>query len=202
MAAKKEVARIAKLQFNAGQAKPGPALAGVGINMPEFTRAFNDATRSRGDEPVPVEITVYKDKSFEFKLFTSPASYKLKQAAKIQKGSANSKTTIAATITIAQLREIAEYKLPDLNTDSVEAAMRIVAGTAKNMGIIIDGYDDIKAAKASALKAQKDEAAGKAKEVAIQEAESSLKDSKGQGIKVTTIADEKAAAKEDAEGEE
>ncbi len=79
---KADIVRVRKLQFNAGQAKPGPALAGVGINMPEFTRAFNDATRDRGNEPVPVQITVYNDKSFEFKLFTSPASYKLKQVCK------------------------------------------------------------------------------------------------------------------------
>ena len=135
----KEIVRVAKLEFNAGQAKPGPALAGLGIVMPEFTKQFNDQTKDRGSEPVPVEITIYKDKSFTFRLFTSPASYKLKQAAKIQSGSANSKTTIAATITVDQLREIAEYKLVDLNTDDVEAAMRTIAGTAKNMGIAIEG---------------------------------------------------------------
>ncbi len=111
---KADIVRVRKLQFNAGQAKPGPALAGVGINMPEFTRAFNDATRDRGNEPVPVQITVYNDKSFEFKLFTSPASYKLKQAAKIESGSSNAKTTKVATITVDQLREIAQYKLPRL----------------------------------------------------------------------------------------
>ncbi|MGY5139752.1 50S ribosomal protein L11 [Mycoplasmopsis gallinarum] len=138
---KADIVRVRKLQFPAGQAKPGPALAGVGINMPDFTRAFNDATRDRGNEPVPVEITVYKDKSFEFKLFTSPASYKLKQAAKIEKGSSNAKTTKVATISLDQLKEIAEYKLPDLNTDNIEQAMKIIAGTAKNMGITIEGYN-------------------------------------------------------------
>lgn len=114
--AKKEVVRVAKLQFNAGQAKPGPALAGLGIVMPEFTRQFNDATRDRGSEPVPVAITIYKDKSFDFKLFTSPASYKIKQLAKIESGSSNSKTTKVAKLTLEQLREIAQYKLVDLNT--------------------------------------------------------------------------------------
>ena len=78
----KEIVKKAKLQFPAGQAKPGPALAGVGINMPEFTKAFNDKTKDRGSEPVPVLITVYKDKSFDFKIFTSPASYKLTQMLK------------------------------------------------------------------------------------------------------------------------
>ncbi|MDE6708665.1 MAG: 50S ribosomal protein L11 [Oscillospiraceae bacterium] len=135
----KEIVRVAKLEFNAGQAKPGPELAGLGIVMPEFTKQFNDQTKDRGSEPVPVEITIYKDKSFTFRLFTAPAAYKLIQAAKIQKGSANSKTTIAGTITKDQLREIAEYKLVDLNTDNVEQAMKIIAGTAKNMGIVIEG---------------------------------------------------------------
>lgn len=137
----KEIVRIAKLEFNAGQAKPGPELAGLGIVMPEFTKQFNDQTKDRGSEPVPVEITIYKDKSFTFKLFTSPAAYKLKQAAKIESGSANSKT-IVATITEAQLREIAEYKLVDLNTDDVNQAMKIIAGTAKNMGIAIEGWNN------------------------------------------------------------
>ncbi|QJG66727.1 50S ribosomal protein L11 [Mycoplasma phocoenae] len=137
----KELVRIAKLQFNAGQAKPGPALAGLGIVMPEFTKQFNDATKDRGSEPVPVKIWVYKDKSFDFKIYTSPASYKLLQAANIKSGSANSKTTTVATISVDQLKEIAEYKLPDLNCDSVESAMKQVAGTAKNMGIKVEGYD-------------------------------------------------------------
>nr|WP_029512636.1 50S ribosomal protein L11 [Mycoplasmopsis iners] len=138
---KADIVRVRKLQFLAGQAKPGPALAGVGINMPDFTRAFNDATRERGNEPVPVQITVYKDKSFEFKLFTAPASYKLKQAVKAAKGSSNAKTTKIASISLDQLREIAEYKLPDLNTDNIEAAMRTIAGTAKQMGITVEGLE-------------------------------------------------------------
>ncbi|MBT1322241.1 50S ribosomal protein L11 [Mycoplasma bovis] len=152
---KADIVRVRKLQFNAGQAKPGPALAGVGINMPEFTRAFNDATRDRGNEPVPVQITVYNDKSFEFKLFTSPASYKLKQVAKIESGSSNAKTTKVATITVDQLREIAQYKLPDLNTDDVEAAMAIIAGTARNMGILIDGYEGGKVKKSTKTEGDK-----------------------------------------------
>lgn len=184
---KADIVRVRKLQFNAGQAKPGPALAGVGINMPEFTRAFNDATRDRGSEPVPVEITVYNDKSFEFKLFTSPASYKLKEAAKIKKASANSKTTIAATISVDQLRQIAEYKLPDLNTDDVETAMSIIAGTAKNMGILIEGYDNVLAAKAAAKAAQKAESIANAKEAALNADQAELIESKGKAISVETI---------------
>ncbi len=139
----KEIVRIAKLEFNAGQAKPGPELAGLGIVMPEFTRQFNDETKDRGSEPVPVEITIFNDKSFTFKLFSSPAAYKLLQAAGLQKGSANSKTTIVGTITKKQLEEIAAYKLADFNTDDLQQGMKIVAGTARNMGIAIEGIDNI-----------------------------------------------------------
>ena len=137
----KQIVRVAKLEFNAGQAKPGPELAGLGIVMPEFTKQFNDQTRDRGSEPVPVEITIYKDKSFTFKLFTAPAAYKLIQAAKIQKGSTKGSKEIVATISQAQLAEIAETKLPDLNAYTVEEAKKIVAGTAKNMGIAIEGQE-------------------------------------------------------------
>lgn len=139
----KEIVRIAKLEFNAGQAKPGPELAGLGIVMPEFTRQFNDETKDRGGEPVPVEITIFNDKSFTFKLFSAPAAYKLLQAAELKKGSANSKTTIVGKITKKQLEEIVAYKLSDLNTDNLEAGMKIIAGTARNMGIAIEGIDNI-----------------------------------------------------------
>lgn len=138
----KKVVKRAKLQFAAGQAKPGPALAGVGINMPEFTKAFNDKTRERGSEPVPVLITVYEDKSFDFKLFTSPTSYKLVQAANVKKGSSKPNKEKIGSITLEQLREIAEYKLPDMNSLKVESAMRQIAGTAKNMGITVEGYEE------------------------------------------------------------
>ncbi|TDV24451.1 LSU ribosomal protein L11P [Mycoplasmopsis mustelae] len=192
--AKKEIQRVAKLQFIAGKAKPGPALAGVGVNMPEFTRAFNDATRDRGDEPVPVKITVYKDKSFEFKLFTAPASYKIMQAAKLKSGSKNSKTTIVGTITKEQLKEIAEYKLPDLNTNDIFAAMSIVAGTAKQMGVLIEGWDDIFKAKAEAKAAAKAASLAAAKEAALQADQEKLNETKGQTIEVRTISDEKEGA--------
>ena len=165
----KQIVRVAKLEFNAGQAKPGPELAGLGIVMPEFTKQFNDQTRDRGSEPVPVEITIYKDRSFTCKLFTAPAAYKLIQAAKIQKGSPNAKTTIAGTITVKQLQEIAEYKLVDLNTDNVKQAMKIIAGTAKNMGIAIEGWDDIEKLKADAIEAQKAEARAHAMEEKLAE---------------------------------
>mgnify|MGYP003518674784 CR=1 FL=1 len=133
----KKIAKVCKLQFMGGQAKPGPALASAGINMPQFCSAFNDATKDRKGDLVPVKITAYEDKSFDFVLKTTPAAVKLKQAAGIEKAAANSKTTKAGSITKEQLKEIAEYKMPDLNANDVEAAMKIVAGTARNMGIEI-----------------------------------------------------------------
>ena len=141
MAKKKaKVVKICKLQFMAGQAKPGPALASAGINMPKFCTAFNDATKDRRGEIVPVVITAYEDKSFDFVTKTTPAAQMLKKAANIQKASGDQKQ-VAGTISVDQLKEIAEYKMPDLNANDVEAAMRIVAGTARNMGIKIEGFE-------------------------------------------------------------
>ena len=133
--AKKKVAKVCKLKFMAGQAKPGPALASAGINMPQFCTQFNDQTKDRMGDIVPVIITAYEDKSFDFVLKTTPAAFLLKKAAGVQKASGTPNSVKAGKITTAQLREIAEYKMPDLNANDVEAAMRIIAGTAKNMGI-------------------------------------------------------------------
>lgn len=138
----KRVAKVVKLQFPAGGARPGPALAGVGINMPQFCTAFNDQTKDRAGDIVPVEISVYDDKSFDFVLKTTPASIMLKKAAGVDKGSGTPSTETVGTITNDQLREIAEYKMPDLNANDVEAAMKIVAGTALNMGIEIEGTEE------------------------------------------------------------
>ena len=133
--AKKKVAKVCKLNFMAGQAKPGPALASAGINMPQFCTQFNDQTKDRMGDIVPVIITAYEDKSFDFVLKTTPAAFLVKKAAGVQKASGTPNSVKAGKITTAQLREIAEYKMPDLNANDVEAAMRIIAGTAKNMGI-------------------------------------------------------------------
>ena len=135
----KKVAKICKLQFQAGGARPGPSLASAGINMPQFCTQFNDATKDRKGDIVPVIITAYEDKSFDFVLKTTPAAILLKKAAGISKASGSPKAVKAGKITKAQLREIAEYKLPDLNANDVEAAMNIIAGTARNMGITVEG---------------------------------------------------------------
>jgi large subunit ribosomal protein L11 len=131
----KKVAKVCKLNFMAGQAKPGPALASAGINMPQFCTQFNDQTKDRMGDIVPVIITAYEDKSFDFVLKTTPAAFLLKKAAGVAKASGTPNSVKAGKITTAQLREIAEYKMPDLNANDVEAAMKIIAGTAKNMGI-------------------------------------------------------------------
>lgn len=138
----KKVARIVKLEFPAGGARPGPALAGVGINMPQFCTAFNDASKERAGDVVPVVITVFDDKSFDFELRTTPAAIVLKKTAGIKKGAATSSKQIVATITVDQLREVAEYKMPDLNANDIDGAMKIIAGTARNMGIAIEGWEN------------------------------------------------------------
>jgi len=131
----KKITRIAKLEFMAMQAKPGAELASLGINMPVFTKEFNDATKDRAGDVVPVVITAYDDKSFTFVLKTTPAPVLLKKAAKINKASHNPGKEVAGTITVDDLRKIAEYKLVDMNAYTVEQAMKTIAGTAKNMGI-------------------------------------------------------------------
>jgi large subunit ribosomal protein L11 len=138
--AKKILTKI-KLQIPGGQANPappvGPALGQHGLNIQEFCVKFNDASRDKMGEITPVEITVYEDRTFTFIMKTPPAGELIKKMAKIAKGSGKSKTEKVGSITTDQLREIAEKKLPDLNTDNVEAAMKIIAGTARQMGVEI-----------------------------------------------------------------
>ena len=131
----KKITRIAKLQFLAGQAKPGPALAGLGIDMPKFTKAFNDATKDRNGDIVPVVITAYGDRSFDFVLKTTPVSAMIKKVLKIEKGAKNSKKEVVGTLSKIQLEEIAKHKLVDLNTDDIDMAISMVKGTCKNMGV-------------------------------------------------------------------
>ena len=134
----KKIAKVVKMELPGGDAKPGPKLASAGILMPKFCTDFNAKTADRRGEIVPVIITAYEDKSFDFVIKTSPVAGLLLKAAGIKKGSANSKTTKVAKISKEDLRKIAEYKMPDLNCNDVEAAMKIIAGTARNMGIEID----------------------------------------------------------------
>lgn len=135
----KKIKAIVKLQIPAGQANPappvGPALAQQGVNIKEFCDKFNALTKNQQGFTIPVEITVYEDRSYELKLKKPPASELLKKAAGIEKGSGEPNKTKVAKITKEQLRKIAEEKLSDLNTDDIEKAMKIIEGQAKNMGI-------------------------------------------------------------------
>ena len=136
----KVVAKKIKLQIPAGKATPAPPVGTVlgpaGINLQEFCTKFNDATRDKMGDVLPVEISIYEDRTFDFVLKTPPAAFLLKKAAKIKSGAAKGETV--ATISKAQLREIAETKLPDLNAYDVEHAMKIIKGTAQNMGIKVE----------------------------------------------------------------
>lgn len=140
---KKKVAGLIKLQIPAGQANPappvGPALGQHGVNIMEFCKAYNAATESQRGNVVPVEITVYEDRSFDFKLKSPPASQLLLKAAGVAKGSGEPHKDKVGKVTQAQLEEIAQVKQEDLNANDVAAASKIIAGTARSMGITVDG---------------------------------------------------------------
>ena len=137
----KKILTVIKLQIRGGQANPappvGPALGQHGLNISEFCQKFNEATRDKMGDVVPVEITVYADRSYTFITKTPPAAELIKKYAKIEKGSGKPLTNKVGTITEAQLREIATIKMPDLNARDVEAAAKIIAGTARQMGVEI-----------------------------------------------------------------
>jgi large subunit ribosomal protein L11 len=141
MPPKKKVAGLIKLQIQAGAANPappvGPALGQHGVNIMEFCKAYNAATESQRGQVIPVEITVYEDRSFTFILKTPPAARLILKAAGVDKGAANPRTTKVASITKAQVREIAETKMADLNANDVENAMLIIEGTARSMGVTV-----------------------------------------------------------------
>lgn len=163
----KEVVKKIKLQIEAGKATPAPpvgtCLGPAGINIQDFCSKFNEQTRDKMGDILPCEISVYEDRSFDFVIKTAPAGFLLKKAAKIAKGSKKGANEIVATITKEELKKIAETKLPDLNAYDVEAAMNIIEGTARNMGIAIKGVNDAE------LREQ-------AKEAAVHEAEMARRD--------------------------
>ncbi|MFV2145333.1 MULTISPECIES: 50S ribosomal protein L11 [Isoptericola] len=141
MPPKKKVAGLIKLQIQAGAANPappiGPALGQHGVNIMEFCKAYNAATESQRGNVVPVEITVYEDRSFTFITKTPPAAELIKKAAGVTKGSATPHTDKVAQLTQDQVREIAETKMPDINANDIESAKKIIAGTARSMGITV-----------------------------------------------------------------
>jgi large subunit ribosomal protein L11 len=142
MAPKKKVSGLIKLQIQAGQANPappvGPALGQHGVNIMEFCKAYNAATESQRGNVVPVEITVYEDRSFDFKLKTPPAAKLLLKAARVDKGSPEPHKEKVAKVTWDQVKEIAETKKEDLNANDIDAAAKIIAGTARSMGITVE----------------------------------------------------------------
>ena len=139
----KEITGYVKLQIKGGQANPappvGPALGQRGINIMEFCKAFNEKTKAFMGKPVPVVITAFADKSFSFIMKTPPASILIKKAAKVEKGAANPLTTKVGSISKAQCEEIAKAKEPDLTAGDLEAAVRTIAGSARSMGITVEG---------------------------------------------------------------
>ena len=167
----KEIVKKINLQIPAGKATPAPPVGTVlgpaGINLAEFCQKFNDASRDRMGDKVPVVITLYADKSYDFVLKTTPAADQIKKYAGITKGSAKGANEIVGTITKDQLKAIAENKLPDLNAYDVESAMRIIAGTARDMGVAIEGLNDDELRKQSA-EAKKEEAAAQKREAELE----------------------------------
>ena len=141
----KDAVKKIKLQIEAGKATPAPPVGTVlgpaGINLQDFCTKYNEATRDKMGDVLPVEISIYEDRTFDFIVKTPPTAFLLKKYAKVKKGSTKGANETVATISQATLKEIAEIKLPDLNAYDVDAAMKIVAGTAKNMGIAIEGEE-------------------------------------------------------------
>ena len=165
----KEAVKKIKLEIPAGKATPAPPVGTVlgpaGVNLQEFCTKFNDATRDKMGDVIPVVITIYEDRTFDFVLKSAPAGFLIKKVAKIQKGSAKGANEVVATITIDDLRQIAETKLADLNAYDVESAMKIIEGTARNMGVAVKGLNDQELAE------QQKEAEAEEKEEAKREAE-------------------------------
>jgi large subunit ribosomal protein L11 len=140
---RKKVAALLKLQIPAGQASPappvGPALGQHGVNIMDFVKAYNAATEAQSGTIIPVEITIYEDRSFTFITKTPPAAVMLRQAARVEKGSPTPHTEKVGTVTRDQVRHIAETKMTDLNANDMDAAMKIIEGTARSMGLIVEG---------------------------------------------------------------
>ena len=197
----KEVVKKIKLQIAAGKATPAPPVGTVlgpaGINLGEFCTKYNDATRDKMGDVLPVEISIYEDRSFDFVIKTPPAAFLIKKYAKINKGSQKGANNVVATLTKEQVREIAEIKLPDLNAYDIEAAMKIIEGTARNMGVAVKGVNDQELAEQGkeALEHEKEMAA---REAELEAMEKEVEEAK-EAEEVPTVDEE---AKEEANEEE
>lgn len=192
----KNVVKKIKLQIQAGKATPAPPVGTVlgpaGINLQEFCTKYNDATRDKMGDVVPVEISIYDDRTFDFVLKTPPTPTLLLKAAGIQKGSTKGANSTVATISKDDVKKIAEIKLPDLNAYDLEAAMRIVAGTARNMGIAVKGMTDVELEE-QAKEAQEAEAQAAKLEASLEEMEESAKAmAEGTSVEVEATAQSEA----------
>lgn len=183
----KEVVKKVKLQIEAGKANPAPPVGTVlgpaGINIQEFCQKFNDATRDKMGDVVPCEISIYDDRSFDFVLKTPPASFLLKKAAKIQKGSKKGANEVVATLTKDDIRAIAETKFPDLNAYEIEDAMKEIEGTARNMGIAVKGVNDAEMAE-QAKEAAVEEEMREKREEELAEMEAEVKENASVEVEV------------------
>ena len=190
------VVKKIKLQIQAGKATPAPPVGTVlgpaGINLQEFCTKYNDATRDKMGDVVPVEISIYDDRTFDFVLKTPPTPTLLLKAAGIQKGSTKGANSTVATISKDDVKKIAEIKLPDLNAYDLDAAMRIVAGTARNMGIAVKGMTDVELEE-QAKEAQEAEAQAAKLEASLEEMEESAKAmAEGTSVEVEATAQSEA----------
>ena len=183
----KEVVKKVKLHIEAGKANPAPPVGTVlgpaGINIQEFCQKFNDATRDKMGDVVPCEISIYDDRSFDFVLKTPPASFLLKKAAKIQKGSKKGANEVVATLTKEDIRAIAETKFPDLNAYEIEDAMKEIEGTARNMGIAVKGVNDAEMAE-QAKEAAVEEEMREKREEELAEMEAEVKENASVEVEV------------------
>ena len=191
----KNVVKKIKLQIQAGKATPAPPVGTVlgpaGINLQEFCTKYNDATREKMGDIVPVEISIYEDRTFDFVLKTPPTASLLLKAAGIEKGSAKGANHVVATISKDDVRKIAEIKMPDLNAYDLDAAIQIVAGTARNMGIAVKGLNDAELEE-QAREAEAAEAAAAKLEAELEEAEESARAmAEGESVEVETTNQDK-----------
>ena len=203
----KNVVKKIKLQIQAGKATPAPPVGTVlgpaGINLQEFCTKYNEATRDKMGDIVPVEISIYEDRTFDFILKTTPTASLILKAAGIDKGSTKGANHIVATLTKDEVRKIAEIKMPDLNAYDIESAIKIVAGTARNMGIAVKGLNDAELAEQEA-EAERAEAQAAKLEAELEAAEESAKAmSEGASVEVeVTTEKEETTEEETKENEE
>ena len=201
----KNVVKKIKLQIQAGKATPAPPVGTVlgpaGINLQEFCTKYNEATREKMGDIVPVEISIYEDRTFDFVLKTPPTASLILKAAGIEKGSTKGANHIVATITKDEIRKIAEIKMPDLNAYDIESAIKIVAGTARNMGVAVKGLNDAELQEQE-KEAERAEAQAAKLEAELEAAEESAKAmSEGANVEVETTHQDKEETEETEEKE-